>query len=121
MAFEHLFPGTAPFLHYLFYLLAAKLAGDAALYLVERGRKEWLYLEDYLFNDVLLVYRYGFFLIIAQAYLAGHWLLLYYPALGTLWRTSVLDAAFYLYTRVAQDLELDKTYRPGRHSIPQGG
>lgn len=118
---ESLLPGTVPFVRYLFYLLAAKLAGDVTLYFIEHGRKEWLYLEDYLLNDVFLVYRYGLFLIIAQAYLAGHVFMLYHPALGALWRTSALDAAFYLYTRVAQDQELDEAHRPGRSGIPQGG
>ncbi|MHB8946591.1 MAG: hypothetical protein ACYC6I_08700 [Bacillota bacterium] len=107
------------FNRYALVFLAALAAGEALRMAFERLLPGTA--ADYLFNDVLLVYRYGLFVIIAQAYLAGHWFLLYHPALGALWRTSALDAAFYLHTRVAEDLELDKPHCPGRRSIPQGG
>ncbi len=120
-ALDRWLPGTAPFIRYALYILVCKVSGDIAAYLARPGRKEWLYLEDYVVNDIFLVYRYGFILAILQAYLAGSSLIAAHPYLAALWRTTVLDAAYYLCTRVSQDREMDEAYHPGRRSLPQGG
>ncbi len=50
--------------------VAAKIFGDLIYYLTSPGRRHWLYLEDYLFNDLLVHTRFVVPMAIAQGWVA---------------------------------------------------
>ncbi|MEW6723888.1 MAG: hypothetical protein AB1331_03055 [Bacillota bacterium] len=63
------FPTIESFIRHLLVLLVVKLVSDQVRYWLDRREKNWVYLEDYLLNEVLPLFGWGVALCFGQRYL----------------------------------------------------
>lgn len=68
-AADHVSFLASTFPHFLVAVAATKLLGDTVYFLLSPRRRLWVYVDDYLGNDFMPFFRYGFPLAIIQAYL----------------------------------------------------
>ncbi len=106
--------------------VAAKVLGDLIYYLVSPARRRWLYLEDYLLNDLLVHTRFIVPLAVAQGWVAAQvpvYLPLTWVWLRRAWVSPVGGVIIWAINRYLVEKAEDERHRPlgaGAASIAAG-
>ncbi len=103
------------FLYFLGAGIGAKVLGDAWYYALSPGRRHWLYLEQYLWGDLLVHMRFVFPLACVQALVANQALLyvpVFWPVLRPLWVSPIGGTVVWVLNRYRVELAEERRYRP---------
>jgi hypothetical protein len=104
-----------PFPYFMVLVTATKLLGDAAYFFLFPRRRDWVHVADYLQEDFVTFFRFGFPLAAAQAYLLNTGRVS--TGILPLWLSPIPATVLFLVNRWLVERAQEKR-RAGRGGVP---